>query len=118
MSRKSNPAFLNGVPELLLLELLARRPMYGYELVQAIKVATGGRLEFGEGCVYPILHRLEEQGLLASARQSVGGRQRFVYEVTQRGRAQLAASIGAWQRVVSAVNHALQGVERGRAAVA
>ena len=118
MSRKSNPAFLNGVPELLLLELLARRPMYGYELVQAIKVATGGRLEFGEGCVYPILHRLEEQGLLASARQSVGGRQRFVYEVTKRGRGQLAETIGAWQRVVSAVNHALQGGERGRAAVA
>jgi PadR family transcriptional regulator PadR len=118
MSRKSNPAFLNGVPELLLLELLARRPMYGYELVQAIKAATGGQLEFGEGCVYPILHRLEEQGLLASTRQSVGGRQRFVYEVTQRGRGQLAETIGAWQRVVSAVNHALQGGERGRAAVA
>src|SRR5262245_54731534 len=118
MSRKSNPAFLNGVPELLLLELLARRPMYGYELVQAIKVATGGQLEFGEGCVYPILHRLEEQGLLASTRQSVGGRQRFVYEVTKRGRGQLAETIGAWQRVVAAVNLALQGGERGRAAVA
>ncbi len=85
--RKSNPAFLNGVPEMLLLQLLTRRPMYGYELVQAIKSATGGQLEFGEGCVYPILHRLEEQKLLVSSRQSVGGRQRFVYDVTERGRA-------------------------------
>jgi PadR family transcriptional regulator PadR len=71
--RKSNPPFLNGVPELLLLELLARRPMYGYQLVQAIKLATDGHLEFGEGCIYPILHRLESQGVLKSARENVAG---------------------------------------------
>ena len=64
-NERSNPAFLNGVPEMLLLELLSRRPMYGYQLVQAIKAATNEGLEFGEGCVYPILHRLESQGLLA-----------------------------------------------------
>lgn len=103
---------------MLLMQLLARRPMYGYELVQAIKSATDGQLEFGEGCIYPILHRLEEQKLLVSSRQSVGGRHRFVYDVTERGRAQLAATIGAWQRVVDAINHALQGGERGRTAVA
>ena len=69
MTRKrTNPDFLNGVPELLLLHLLARRPMYGYELVQAIRQATSGMLEFGEGCVYPILHRLESDGLLGSRR--------------------------------------------------
>jgi PadR family transcriptional regulator PadR len=38
--RRSNPAFLNGVPEMLMLQLLSRRPMYGYELVQAIRAAT------------------------------------------------------------------------------
>src|SRR5262245_61792377 len=59
--RKANPPFLNGVPELLILDLLSRRAMYGYELVQAIRAASGGSLEFGEGCVYPILHRLETQ---------------------------------------------------------
>ena len=60
--RATNPAFLNGVPELLILRLLAARPMYGYELVQGIRRATDGSLEFGEGCIYPILHRLESQG--------------------------------------------------------
>lgn len=64
MQRKSNPPFLNGVPEMLILKLLSRRPMYGYELVQAIRQATNEELQFGEGCVYPILHRLESQGLL------------------------------------------------------
>ena len=53
-----NPDFLNGVPELLILKLLSRRPMYGYQLVQAIRQATNGTLQFGEGRVYPILHRL------------------------------------------------------------
>ena len=46
--RRSNPPFLNGVPEMLILELLSRRPMYGYELVQAIRAATNDGLEFGE----------------------------------------------------------------------
>jgi len=117
-SRKSNPAFLNGVPEMLILELLARHPMYGYQLVQTIKTATDGGLEFGQGCVYPILHRLESQGVLESSRQSVGGRTRFVYRVTDKGQMQLAATVGKWQRVVAAVDRALQGGERGRTAVA
>jgi PadR family transcriptional regulator PadR len=116
--RKTNPAFLNGVPEMLLLQLLARRPMYGYELVEAIKVATGGSLEFGEGCVYPILHRLESQKVLAANRENVAGRTRVVYRCTPKGKAQLARSISNWQRVTSAIGQALKGGQRGRAALA
>ena len=116
--RATNPAFLNGVPELLMLRLLGQRPMYGYELVQAIRRDTGGALEFGEGCIYPILHRLESQGVLKSSRESVGGRERVVYRLTAKGKAQLADTVGSWRRVVAAVDHALQGGERGRAAVA
>jgi len=116
--RKTNPPFLNGVPEMLLLELLARRPMYGYELVQAIRAATGGGLEFGEGCIYPILHRLESRKLLAASRQNVAGRTRVVYRCTPKGKAQLAESISDWQRVTAAIAHALQGGEHGRAALA
>lgn len=116
--RKSNPAFLNGVPEMLILELLSRRPMYGYELVQAIRTSTGEALEFGEGCVYPILHRLEAQGLLAASKHAVAGRVRVVYEVTTAGHEQLEQSLSAWQRVVTAVEHAFAGGQHGRAAVA
>jgi PadR family transcriptional regulator, regulatory protein PadR len=116
--RRTNPAFLNGVPEMLLLKLLADRPMYGYELTQAIKRATGQGLEFGEGCIYPILHRLESQKLLAASKESVGGRVRVVYRTTAKGRAQFIETVDSWQRVVTAVNHALQGGERGRPALA
>ena len=110
MSRKrTNPDFLNGVPELLILRLLSARPMYGYELVQAIRLATNARIEFGEGCVYPLLHRLEADGLLVSRRETVAGRERFVYRVTVPGRKQLAQRIGVWEEITGAVRLALQG---------
>jgi PadR family transcriptional regulator, regulatory protein PadR len=115
---RSNPDFLNGVPELLLLKLLERRPMHGYELVRAIETATSQRLEFGEGCIYPVLHRLEQQGALASRRETVGGRTRLVYRVTAAGRKKLAESISSWQRVVAAVKAVLEGEQDGRPAIA
>lgn len=119
-ARTSNPPFLNGVPELLILRLLSRRPMYGYELVQTIKLATGNGLEFGEGSVYPILHRLEADKLLKAREQAAGGRTRIVYETTTRGLARLAESISTWQRISEAINHALDAGEgeHGPAAVA
>jgi PadR family transcriptional regulator, regulatory protein PadR len=116
-SKRSNPDFLNGVPELLILSLLARRSMYGYELVQAIRRSTQGTLEFGEGCVYPILHRLEAEGLLGSKREEVGGRSRVVYRVTAKGSKQLASTTTAWQQIVAAINHALHGGEHGEPAL-
>ena len=91
-TKRTNPDFLNGVPELLLLSLLSRRPMYGYELVQAIRASTNGTLEFGEGCIYPILHRLEAEGMLASKRETVAGRSRVIYRVTAKGSKKLASS--------------------------
>jgi PadR family transcriptional regulator, regulatory protein PadR len=112
--KRTNPDFLNGVPELLILSLLSRRAMYGYELVQAIRETTQGDLEFGEGCIYPILHRLEADGLLGSKRQTVGGRNRVVYRVTAKGSKQLAATMGTWQQIVAAVDRVLQGGAHGQ----
>jgi PadR family transcriptional regulator PadR len=110
--KRTNPAFLNGVPELLILHLLFRRPVHGYELVQAIK-ATDQEFEFGEGCIYPILHRLEAQGLLRGSREVVSGRSRVVYRMTPKGQKQLSESVTSWQRIVKAISHALQGGELG-----
>jgi PadR family transcriptional regulator PadR len=117
-TRKTNPDFLNGVPELVVLELLSRRPMYGYELVQAIKDESSGALEFGEGCIYPLLHKLEARGDLSSRRLDVGGRSRVVYRVTPKGTKQRAASMAQWSTVGEAVGRILQGdkYERARSA--
>ena len=115
--KRTNPDFLNGVPELLLLKMLSAQPMYGYELVQAIRRATGGGLEFGEGCIYPILHRLEADGLVDSRRETVAGRSRVVYRLTTKGTQRLSQNVDTWRRIVQAVNLALQGGEHGASAL-
>ncbi|MGD9637415.1 MAG: PadR family transcriptional regulator [Pirellulales bacterium] len=116
--RTSNPDFMNGIPELVVLELLARRPMYGYEIVQAIQAESGGVLAFGEGCIYPLLHKLEERGDLSSRRMVVGGRSRVVYRVTPKGGQRSAESAAAWSAIVEAVGNILQGARHERAKIA
>ena len=105
--KKTNPDFLNGVPELLLLRILARKPMHGYAVVQAIKLQTQGALKFGEGSIYPILHRLESEGILAATKSTVRGRQRVEYHVTPKGLKRLAASTSLWNEIVGAVSKVL-----------
>jgi PadR family transcriptional regulator PadR len=117
-TKRTNPDFLNGVPELLVLQLLSRQPLYGYELVKEIRRSSREAFDFGEGCIYPILHRLESDGLLTSRRALVGGRSRVVYRLTDRGAARLAESRTAWRQVVQAIERMLQGGERGEPAVA
>jgi PadR family transcriptional regulator PadR len=116
--KKTNPDFLNGVPELLILRLLDERPMHGYDLVQAIRDASGARLDFGEGCIYPVLHRLEEQKLLLGKRLVVNGRTRIVYYLTKQGCKKLADSLAGWKRIVDAVSAVLQGGRDGEPALA
>jgi PadR family transcriptional regulator, regulatory protein PadR len=118
MAKPTNPDFLNGVPELLVLQLLSRRAMYGYELVRAIEQSSQQVLEFGEGCIYPVLHRLEKDGHLSSRRETVSGRSRVVYRSTAKGRKRLEAQAAAWQRIAGAVQGILQGDKRGTPAVA
>ena len=89
--------------------------MYGYELVQAIKDESSGTLAFGEGCIYPLLHKLEARGDLSSRRIDVGGRSRVVYRVTPKGTKQRAASAAQWSTVVAAVGRILQGGKHERA---
>ena len=91
MSR-TNPEFLNGVPELLVLQLLTRREMYGYEIVKEIQARSKEEFAFGEGCIYPCLHGLEKSGLLGSRKLDAGGRSRVYYRLTAKGRKRLTVS--------------------------
>jgi PadR family transcriptional regulator PadR len=107
--QRSSPDFLNGVPELLILQLLDRKPRHGYELVRAIRDSTGNVLAFGEGCIYPLLHRLETSGQLVSRRELVAGRSRVVYRVTKRGKRKLAKTTTEWQTIVAAIRRVIEG---------
>ena len=102
--KRTNPSFLNGVPELLVLRLLARQEMYGYQIVEEIRTQTGDTLSFGEGCIYPYLHYLEAEKLVSSRRQEVEGRNRNYYRLTVRGRKRLGALSTEWKRVTTGVS--------------
>jgi len=98
MSSKTN--FINGLPEMLMLRLLARQEMYGYQLVAAIREQSSEALTFGEGCIYPILHKLVTNGFLSSRREVVGGRPRYYYKTTAKGNRRLDSLASEWAEVV------------------
>ena len=104
---KSNPPFMSGVPELLLLRLLDNREMYGYELVRSIKAATGEAISLGEGVIYPVLHSLERNGSLKARRKPVGGRTRVYYSLTKQGRGRLQDLQDDWRRIQIGIETAL-----------
>ncbi len=108
-TRESNPNFMNGVPELLLLQLLAAGEMYGYELVQAIHERTTAAITLSEGVVYPVLHSLEDAGALKSRRKTVNGRSRIYYSLTRAGSRRLATLSSEWANLTDAIQKMLTG---------
>ena len=115
-ARESNPSFMNGVPELLILRLLAEQEMYGYEIVQAIRTRTEEVIAVGEGVVYPVLHGLEQDGALKSRRRTVGGRSRVYYALTARGTRRLADLSQGWNALSGAIRKMLEGGAHAEAA--
>ena len=105
----TNPSFMNGVPELLVLRLLRGREMYGYEIVQAIREETGEVVSLGEGVVYPVLHALEKSGAITSERRPVGGRSRIYYALSPKGATRLTELTALWSRITGAVQQVLAG---------
>jgi len=108
-ARETNPNFLNGIPELLILRLLQEEEMYGYEIVQAIRSRTDAVIAFGEGVVYPVLHALERDGALRSRRKMVNGRSRVYYSVTPRGSRRFADLSNTWVHLADAIQKMLIG---------
>ena len=105
----SDLSFMNGVPELLVLRLLSRREMYGYELVRSIGESTGQVIAVGEGCVYPILHAMERKKWVTTRKMAAedGGRMRIYYRLTDAGHGQLEKAAGRWAELSNAVNAVL-----------
>ncbi|MBX0299502.1 PadR family transcriptional regulator [Cryobacterium sp. 1639] len=81
------PTFAHGSLRLYLLSLLAERPRHGYELIQALSERFGGTYSPSAGTIYPRLAKLEEEGLVTKT----AGERKTVYEITDAGRAELAA---------------------------
>jgi PadR family transcriptional regulator, regulatory protein PadR len=105
---KTNPAFMSGVPELLILRLLAREEMYGYQLVRAIRLVSGEAFDLAEGVVYPVLHGLEAKGFLKAKEKQIDGRSRIYYTVTAKGSKRLQELVSEWDRIRHGIGMVLE----------
>jgi PadR family transcriptional regulator PadR len=86
-----------GSTTVLVLTLLAERPMYGYQLVKELEQRSGGYFNLKEGTLYPALHRLEKDGLVHSEwEMTEQGPARKYYHLTDNGKRALDKSADEW----------------------
>lgn len=100
---------LKGHLDLLVLSVLADGPKHGYAVIDELRGRSAEAFDLPEGTVYPVLHRLEKAGQLASEWVQVGGRRRRMYRLTDRGRAALAEERAGWQKFSDAVSAVIAG---------
>src|SRR5436190_16170669 len=100
---------LKGTLSLLILSLLSRKEMYGYEIAATVHRDTDGTFTWREGSLYPNLHKLQADGLITGEwEEKETGRKRRYYHLTDKGRAALAAKRQAWAELHQAVNRILE----------
>jgi len=96
---------LKGVAPVVVLEILARGAMYGYELSEALEQRSKGILSLGRGTLYPLLYNLEAKGLVeAQWQESENGRIRRYYAITSKGKEQLTRQKEEWRLLQQGVN--------------
>ena len=98
---------LKGHLDAMILAVVGAGPAHGYAVIEQLRRRSGGVFDLPEGTVYPALHRLEADGLLASAWETASGRRRRVYKITRRGRSALGERRGDWQLFSQAVEGVL-----------
>ena len=84
----------------IVLAILAEEDSYGYAILQRVREVSRGRMEWTDGMLYPVLHRLERLGHVEARWEvATSGRRRKYYGITSRGRAQLVEERRQWQAV-------------------
>ena len=106
-----NPDLLRGNLDLILLSLLEDRPLYGFAIIQEARLRTDGYFDFKEGSLYPALHRMEQDGLIAAHLGEVGrnGKPRRYYALTDPGRQALGAKRKEFRSFTGAVGRLTGG---------
>lgn len=103
-------SYRRGVMSLVILSLLKREDMYGYQLVQETSRSSGGRLTTQEGSLYPVLYRLVDQGLISDRKELVGKRMtRIYYHLESAGEEKLAELIREYEEVTQGVFQIIRG---------
>lgn len=100
-----------GVLEMLVLKLICQEPTYGYELLSRLKQRSSGRFALKEGTLYPILYRLEDEGMIRSRWSQGEGRvaPKKMYEATEAGVLENIRRQSVWEEFSETVNTFLAG---------
>lgn len=100
---------LKGTLSLLILSLLSRKSMYGYEIAATVHKDTAGAFTWREGSLYPNLHKMQADGLITGEwEEKETGRKRRYYHITKKGRAALSEKRQSWSELCRAVNQILE----------
>lgn len=100
----SSNEFLRGTLKTIVLKLLAEHGrMYGYEITQSVKERTNGEITLTFGALYPVLHKLEQEGFLLTESEEVDGRLRKYYSLTPTGSASAIQKVSDFERFVEAM---------------
>ena len=109
---RMGPELLRGSLDLMVLSVLAGGAKYGYALQKSLRSDSGGAVEVQAGTLYPLLHRLEQDGLIASRWEGGpddgGGRRRKWYDLTPAGRRRLRDRAAEWYAYVECVRGILE----------
>ena len=100
---------LKGTTGTLILSLLSKQDMYGYQLIKELELASDRTFTLKEGTLYPILHALESEGSVEAYWQEADGRKRKYYRITDNGRRQLQEKQQEWRLFRGAVDRVLGG---------
>ncbi len=102
---KFESQLLKGIAPVVVLEILSRGQMYGYELSQAIEQRSGDILTLGKGTLYPLLYNLEAKKLIKGKWETAeSSRKRRYYSITSRGKGQLAKQKAQLRKLTSGLN--------------
>ncbi len=89
----------------LVLSILQQGENYGYAIIKRVHELSGGQMQWADGMLYPVLHRLERQGLIESfERQAQSGRKRKYYRLKQEGTKALTEQKSQWRAVTATLN--------------
>ena len=105
---KINKELLKGSTTILILSILNRKDMYGYEMIKEIDLRSKGIFSFKEGTLYPLLHNLENSNCIeAYWDDSNGGRKRKYYKITNDGKKLLLEKEHEWKLFTETINNVL-----------
>ncbi|MEI5906420.1 PadR family transcriptional regulator [Bacillus spongiae] len=102
---------MKGSIDILLLSLLAKRDMYGYEIVKSLKENSKELYNMSEGTLYPALKRLEKNEWIISYWENaeLGGRRKY-YQIVDRGKKELSRKLGEWEKVNDLIKVTTEGL--------